>query len=133
MTAITNSDLLDWMNMLASGPAEAWKHRVADDVTIRLPFAPPGVTTEMHGAEQAIAIMTEHWALIEQFEWRDVVVLRTEDPELFVTTAKSHVLFRSGVRYENDYINVTRFRDGLVVDHAEYFNPLPVLNMLESA
>jgi uncharacterized protein len=132
VTSTEKTALLDWMNILASGPAEAWSQKVTQDVVIRLPFAPPGVITEMRGAEQAIAIMSDHWELIERFEWRDVAILHTEDPELFVTIAKSDVLLRSGVRYGNDYIVLTRIRDGLVIDHIEYFNPLAVLEMLKS-
>ena len=125
--------LREWMDVLALGPAEAWQGRVADDVIVRLPFAPPGIAAEMRGIEQAIAMMASHWESKERFDWCDVVIRATEDPGLFVITARSDVLFRSGLRYANDYIVLTRLRGGLVVEHTEYFNPLPVLEMLKTA
>lgn len=120
----------DWMSILASGPAEAWDGKVAPDVRIRLPFAPPGVTAEVRGIRAAIEAMTAHWGATQSFDWRDIVIRRTEENGLFVSTARSEVLLRSGRRYANDYIMFTRIADGLIVEHTEFFNPLPVIEML---
>src|SRR5690348_9559021 len=94
--------LLEWMNMLASGPADAWPSRVAEDVVLRLPFAPAGVATEVQGLDQAIALMSGHWNSIDRFDWQDVVTYRTEEEGLFVTTARSQVKFSSGLDYSNE-------------------------------
>ena len=126
------SFLLEWMNILASGPADAWTGRVAEDVVLRLPFAPAGVATEVRGRDQAIALMSDHWGSIDSFEWQDVTTYRTEDEGLFVTTARSQVKFSSGFDYSNDYVVLTRLKDGQVSEHTEYFNPLRVLAMLPS-
>jgi ketosteroid isomerase-like protein len=117
----------DWLDIVATGPAEAWPDRVAADVVIRLPFAPPGVPNELRGRTAAIAQLSPVWGAKKQFDWRDVVIVRTEDPELLVTTARSEVLLLSGQLYANSYVILTRFRDGKVVEHIEYFNPLPVI------
>lgn len=120
----------EWMQITAMGPAEAWVGKASDDVVIRLPYAPPGVTAEVRGFDAARDMLSHHWGNKQRFDWLDVVILATEDPELFVTTARSDVLMDSGAPYGNDYIMLTRVRDGKVVEHAEYFNPLPVLAML---
>lgn len=117
----------DWLDIVATGPAEAWPERAADDVVIRLPFAPPGVPNELRGASQAVAQLGAVWAAKARFDWRDVVIRRTEDPELVVTTARSEAVMLSGQHYANSYVILTRFRDGKVVEHDEYFNPLPVI------
>jgi ketosteroid isomerase-like protein len=96
-------------------------------VVIRLPYAPPGVANEFRGKAAAIAAMTPVWEGKARFDWHDVVVRQTEDPELLVTTARSEVLLRNGRTYANSYVMLTRIRDGVVVEHVEYFNPLPVL------
>jgi ketosteroid isomerase-like protein len=123
----------EWLDMLASGPAEFWQGRVANDIVVRLPYAPPGVASAMDGIDQAIAAMTSHWDMTERFDWCDLVVRSTDDPGLYVTTARSDVLFRSGQRYANDYVIFTRIRDGIVIEHTEYFNPLPVIEMFKGA
>lgn len=119
-----------WMDLAAIGPAEGWQGRVADDVVVRLPYAPPGVPAEMRGLDQALQVLGAHWPGKRSFEWHDVVIRRTEDPELLVTTARSEAVMVSGQLYANDYIMMTRIRDGLVVEHIEYFNPLPVVALL---
>ena len=117
----------EWLDVVALGPAEAWPDRAAEDVVIRLPFAPPGVPNEIHGRDEAIAHMAPVWAGKRSFDWRDVTIRATEEPGLLVTTARSEVVLLSGQPYANSYVILTRFRDGKVVEHVEYFNPLPVM------
>jgi ketosteroid isomerase-like protein len=125
------SDLIrlmrEWLDVLAMGPAEVFAGRVAEGVVLRLPFAPPGVEAEHRSAAEAIAAMEPVWAGKIRFDWHEVEIRRTEDPELLVTTARSDVLLKSGRPYANSYVMLTRFRDGRVVEHVEYFNPLAVL------
>lgn len=60
----------------------------------------------------------------------DVVIRATEDPELFVTTARSEAVLANGRPYRNTYIMLTRVREGEVVEHVKYFYPLPIIEML---
>lgn len=120
----------EWMEITAMGPAEAWVGKVADDVVVRLPYAPPGVLPVMNGFDEARDTLAHHWATKQRFDWVDVEIRATEDPELFVTTARSDVLLANGQPYGNDYIMLTRVRGGKIVEHTEYFNPLPIVAML---
>jgi ketosteroid isomerase-like protein len=119
-----------WLDITAMGPAEAWVGKAADDIVIRLPYAPPGVLAELNGFDHARDTLSHHWATKTSFDWHDVVILATEDPELFVTTARSEVILADGQPYGNDYIMLTRVRGNKVVEHSEYFNPLPIMAML---
>jgi ketosteroid isomerase-like protein len=116
----------EWLTVVASGPAEAWVSKAAKDIVIRLPFAPPGVPVELRGSE-AIDSLRPTWQATMQFRWHEVLIRKTEDRELFLTTARSEVTLQSGQRYANSYIMLTRLRQGLVLEHVEYFNPLPVM------
>jgi ketosteroid isomerase-like protein len=119
----------EWLDVVSSGPAEAWPAYATDDVTIRLPFAPPGVANELRGRTHAIAALSAHWKTKKSFVWHDVVIRGTDDPELFVTTARSEAVLVSGQDYANSYVILTRLRDGKVAEHVEYFNPLPVIEV----
>ncbi len=119
----------EWLDISANGPADAWHERAASDVVIRLPFAPPGVTNEFRGLTQAIAAMSAVWAAKKSFTWHDVVIRRTDDPQLFLSTARSEVLLLSGQHYANSYVMLTRLQRGKVIEHVEYFNPLPVIEV----
>jgi ketosteroid isomerase-like protein len=119
-----------WLDLAAMGPAEAWVGKVAADVVVRLPYAPPGVLPVLDGFDQARDTLSHHWATKTSFDWRDVVILATEDPELFVTTARSQAVLADGTPYGNDYIMLTRVRGGWIVEHVEYFNPVPIMQMM---
>ncbi len=123
----------EWLDLVATGPAERWPAKAADDVVIRLPFAPPGVPAELRGASRATEALGAMWRTTERFAWHDVVIRGTEDPELFVTTARSEVVLLSGQRYANAYVILTRVRNGRVAEHVEYFNPLPVIEVFQRA
>jgi ketosteroid isomerase-like protein len=65
----------------------------------------------------------------EELAWHDVVIRGPDDPELFVTTARSEAVLVSGQHYANSYVILTRLRDRKVTEHVEYFNPLPVIEV----
>lgn len=120
----------EWLDITAMGPAEAWDGKAADDLVIRLPFAPPGVLAEMRGFAVARDTLAHHWGTKKSFAWHDVVIRETDEPGLFVTTARSEVELADGTPYRNSYVLLTRVRDGRVIEHTEWFNPLPIIEML---
>jgi ketosteroid isomerase-like protein len=120
-----------WHDMVATGAFAGWSDLVDPDFVLRMPYAPPGVPEELHGLDARDALVRSREGQ-ERFEWKDVVVTATEDPALLVTTARSEVLLKGGGTYANRYVMLTRFRDGKVLDHTEYFNPLPILEMFKA-
>jgi ketosteroid isomerase-like protein len=120
-----------WHDMVATGSFEAWSQIVDAAFVLRMPYAPPGVPEELRGVAARDALVKSR-AGQERFEWKDVVVMATEDPELLVTTARSEVLLKSGGTYANRYVMLTRIRDGKVLDHTEFFNPLPVIELFKA-
>jgi ketosteroid isomerase-like protein len=121
-----------WLEVTANGPAEAWRELAAEGIVLRLPFAPPGVAKELSGVDQAVAAMNILWAAKKSFVWHEVVIRATEDAGLFVSTARSEVLLLSGPYYANSYIMLTRLQHEKVIEHVEYFNPLPVIEVFGS-
>jgi ketosteroid isomerase-like protein len=117
----------EWLDILATGPATAWHDRVDPNVVIRLPFAPPGIGNELRGFDAALAAMSEVWKSKQSFVWQDVVIRATEDPQLMLTTGRSEVRLLSGRLYANTYVILTRVREQVVIEHVEYFNPLPIM------
>lgn len=123
----------EWLDVVSSGPAEAWPAYATDDAVIRLPFAPPGVPNELRGRVQALEALSGLWKAKRSFAWLDVVIRGTDDPQLFVTTARSEAVLVSGHHYANNYVILTRIRDRKVAEHVEYFNPLPVIEAFGQA
>jgi ketosteroid isomerase-like protein len=117
----------EWLDAVSSGPAEAWFAHATEDIVIRLPFAPPGVANELRGRAHAIEALSGLWKAKKSFAWQDVVIRSTDEPGLYVTTARSEAVLLTGQHYANSYVILTRLRDGKVAEHVEYFNPLPVI------
>lgn len=120
------------LDLIASGPAEAWAGKIAEDVVIRFPFAPPPVNRELRSYQAALDALSAHWQSMQGFAWRDVVTVATSDPELFLTTAKSSAATVTGYQYANSYVILVRVRGGKVVSYDEYFDPAPVVEMMQS-
>ena len=118
-----------WHEMVATGAFDAWAEIVDPDFVLRMPFAPPGIADELHGVDARDALARSRQGQ-ERFEWKDVIVRETEDPALVITTARSEVVLKGGGSYANRYVMLTRMRDGKVLEHVEYFNPLPIIEML---
>jgi ketosteroid isomerase-like protein len=116
-------------DMVSAGAFEDWAEVIDEHFVFRLPYAPPGIPQEMHGLTARDALLKSR-AGQDYFRWKDVTILATEDPELLVGTARSEVQMKSGRPYGNSYVTLTRVRDGRIVEHTEYFNPLLVLESL---
>ena len=117
-----------YLDMVATGRFDVWPEIVDDEFVLRLPYAPPGVPEELCGLAARDALVSGR-AGQERFEWLDVVITATENPELLVITARSEVALKSGGTYANRYVMLTRARGGKLVEHVEYFNPLPVMEI----
>lgn len=124
-------DILDltsrWLEVMPDGNFEAFPGKIAEDFVLRLPFVPPGVPTEFRGRETAQAILKNSATGRGPLVFTDKVMLRTEDPELVVTTARAETTMANGNPYRNQYVIFTRIRDGVVLEHTEYLNPLAVM------
>ncbi len=124
--------LRKWLEISAKGPAEAWAEMCDKDLVVRFPYAPPPVKAELVGYDEALATSSAHWPNMARFEWHDVEIHSTEDPNLFFTTCRSDTETVGGVAYCNNYVLITRFRDGKVVEHVEYFDPMRVIEMMKT-
>jgi phenazine biosynthesis protein len=87
-------------------------------------------TTEVEGIRGRQAIydtFTNGMKIFHPFEYFDVQVFSTQDPDVFWADVKSRgKQTRDGVTIDvyNKYIFFFRFRDGLIDEMREYYNPL---------
>jgi ketosteroid isomerase-like protein len=121
-----------WLDVGGLGPAEAWHELCSKDLVVRFPYAPPPVKRELHGLDEALAVCSAHWKNMAKFEWHDVEIHATDDPDLYMSTARSETETVGGVPYCNNYVLMTRFRDGKIVEHVEWFDPMLVIEMMKT-
>lgn len=117
----------DWLENFAEGDFDAFSGDVSPDFVLRLPFVPPGIPTEFKGRDAAQAALKGAAAGRSRLVFSDKKILRTEDPELAVTTANAEATMANGNTYRNSYVIFTRIRDGVVLEHTEYLNPLAII------
>lgn len=117
----------EWLEVLPEGRFADFSGKIADDLALRLPFPPPGVPTEFIGRETVQALLSKTAEGRSPLVFHDVVTRRTDDPHLFVTTCRGEATMNSGKPYRNSYVIFTRIRDGVVLEHTEYLNPLAVM------
>lgn len=98
-----------------------------DHITMRFPFAPEGIPNHCHGRDQCLAMSKEVFASLNALQWIDLEAFATEDPEVVFLTARSKAETRAKVPYANQYCFKIRVRDGQVIEHTEFFNPLPIM------
>lgn len=125
------SDLIaltaEWLDVLPDGNFDSFSGKVSPDFTLRLPFVPEGVPSEFKGRDVAQAALQSSAKGRSPLVFTDKVIRRTEDPELILTTARAEAVMANGKPYRNEYIMLTRIRDGVVLEHVEYLNPLAIM------
>ena len=119
-----------WLEAFPEGDFDAFPGEVAPEFLFRLPFVPVGIASEIKGREAAQAVLKGSAERRTKLVFSDVVIRRTEDPELVMTTARAEAKMANGRPYRNEYIMLTRIRDGVVLEHTEYLNPLAVMESM---
>jgi uncharacterized protein len=123
IVALTNI----WLDVLPEGEFDRFPGEVSPDFVLRLPFVPPGVPNEIRGREAVLEALRTTGKARGRLTFTDKVIRRTDDPELMMSTCKGSAQVNNGKTYRNEYIMLTRIRDGVVIEHTEYLNPLRVI------
>lgn len=116
-----------WIENFAEGDFSTFPGEVAEDFTLRLPFVPPGVPSEIKGRETVSELLKKTSRSRSKLVFRDLTIRKTDDPELVVSTCRGEATMANGKTYRNSYVMFTRIRDGKVLEHTEYLNPLAVM------
>lgn len=129
------SDSLDlarqWLEIMPEGQFDRLPAQISPDFALRLPFAPPGVPSEFVGRDVAQQALSGSAKSRSPLVFDNLVLLATQDPELFVATASGEATMASGKVYRNSYVIFVRIRDGQVIEHIEYMNPLNIIAAYE--
>ena len=120
-----------WLEIMPDGRFEQLPEQVSPELILRLPFAPPGVPAEFCGRDVVARALSGSARNRSPLAFTNVVLLETNDPELFVATANGQAIMASGKTYRNSYVIFVRIRDGMVVEHIEYMNPLNIIAAYE--
>ncbi|MCE3551656.1 nuclear transport factor 2 family protein [Pseudonocardia sp. RS11V-5] len=100
----------------------------ADDVVVRLPFAPDPVPKVTEGKEAVLALYGGFPHLVGPLGFHDLVISPLATEGEFVAEYRSDTtMLATGQPYRNAYISTFTVRDGKLAAFAEFFDPLVFL------
>ena len=116
------------------GPAESFPDMCAEDVVFEAPYAPAGSNRLFGRAAVAdyLPVVSEHYDIQELAE---TALYRTTDPEVVILEFESRNSTgrKTGLPYNQRYINVIRIRSGKIVNYRDYWNPVVALSAVGGA
>lgn len=103
---------------------KGWTELCAEDVVAEFPFAPPGSPTRIEGRAALYEYLRGYPEFIDVQEIPTLRVYPTDDASVAIAewSASGRVL-ANGNPYDMRYATFVTFRDGLIVNYREYWNP----------
>lgn len=118
------------LELLAAGRVQEWVELWADDGTIEHPFAPPGVRSHASGKSDMFDYI-KHFPEVFSVTFTEPQFHETTDPDLVIAEFRAEgIAIPTGNRYDQQYINVVRTKDGKIVHYLDFWNPLVALSAM---
>lgn len=103
---------------------KGWSELCAEDVVAEFPFAPEGSQARFEGKEALYAYLKDYPSYIDVKSLPALKVYGTNDENTAIAEwSASGVVIGNGNPYEMSYATFVTFRDGLIVNYREYWNP----------
>ena len=111
-----------------------WSLLCADNVVAEFPFAPEGSPRRLEGREALYDYLRNYPSVINVRSFPHVRVYSTDDPNVAIAewSASGEVL-TNGNAYEMSYATFVTFKDGLIVNYREYWNPIAFMQAMSGA
>jgi len=103
---------------------KGWTDLCDENVVAEFPFAPQGSPARLEGRAALYEYLRNYPNVIDVREIPSVRTYSTNDPNVAIAewSASGRVL-ANGNAYEMSYATFVTFRDGLIVNYREYWNP----------
>ncbi len=103
---------------------KAWSELCAEDVVAEFPFAPEGMQNRFEGRDALYAYLKDYPSFIDVKTLPTLKIYGTDDANVAIAEwSVSGVVIGNGNPYEMSYATFVTFRDGLIVNYREYWNP----------
>jgi ketosteroid isomerase-like protein len=113
---------------------KGWTDLCAEDVVAEFPFAPEGSPARIEGRAALYEYLHGYPDAIDVRALPTLKTYATDDPAVAIAEwSASGKVLANGNPYEMSYATFVTFRDGLIVNYREYWNPLAFLNAMSGA
>jgi len=110
---------------------KGWSELCAENVVAEFPFAPEGSQSRFEGREALYAYLKDYPGFIDVKSIPTLKVYGTDDPNVAIAEwSASGVVIGNGTPYEMSYATFVTFRDGLIINYREYWNPQAFMKAL---
>ncbi|TDO22729.1 nuclear transport factor 2 family protein [Pedobacter duraquae] len=125
LNAIAATQLLrNSLDKFLAKDMKGWTDLCAEDVVAEFPFAPEGSQERFEGREALYAYLKDYPNYIDVKSLPTLKVYGTDDANVAIAEwSASGVVIGNGNPYEMSYATFVTFRDGLIVNYREYWNP----------
>jgi ketosteroid isomerase-like protein len=113
---------------------KGWSLLCAEDVVAEFPFAPQGSPRRLEGREALYEYLRNYPSVIDVRSNPDRRIYSTEDPNVVIAEwSVSGEVIANGNAYEMSYATFVTFKDGLIVNYREYWDPLAFMQAMSGA
>jgi ketosteroid isomerase-like protein len=122
------------LDMFLAKDMRGWSLLCADDVVAEFPFAPEGSPSRLEGRAALYEYLHNYPSVIDVRAIPNLCIYATSDPNVAIAEWNSSgEVLTNGNAYEMRYATFVTFRDGLIVNYREYWNPLAFLQAMAGA
>ena len=103
---------------------KGWSELCAENVIAEFPFAPEGSQSRFEGREALYAYLRDYPSYIDVKSLPTLKIYGTDNEYVAIAEwSASGVVIGNGNPYEMSYATFVTFKDGLIVNYREYWNP----------
>lgn len=113
---------------------KGWSLLCADDVVAEFPFAPQGSPRRLEGRTALYQYLRNYVNVIDVRSLPHRRIYSTDDPNVAIAEwSSSGEVLTNGNAYEMSYATFVTFKNGLILNYREYWNPLVFTQALDGA
>ncbi|MEA9565376.1 MULTISPECIES: nuclear transport factor 2 family protein [Xanthomonas] len=113
---------------------KGWSELCDENVVVEFPFAPDVSSRKLVGRAAIYEYLRNYPNVIDVKTIPSLKIHATDDPNVAIAEwSASGTVISNGNPYEMSYATVVTFKDGLVVNYREYWNPMAFLAALSDA
>jgi uncharacterized protein len=131
-TSIAVELLRNSLDKFLAKDMKGWTDLCDENVVAEFPFAPEGSPARIEGRNALYEYLRNYPSFIDVREIPKMKIYTIDDPNIAIAEwSVSGKVVSNGNPYEMSYATFVTFRDGLIVNYREYWNPMAFIRAME--
>jgi hypothetical protein len=126
--------LRDSLDTFLAKNMKGWSELCDDNVVAEFPFAPEGSPRRLEGREALYEYLRNYPSVIDVASIPNLRIYATDNPDVAIAEwSASGKVLTNGNAYEMSYATFVTFKNGLMTNYREYWNPLAFIQAMSGA